>query len=86
MKVDVTAILVTVCIGVLIWVVLLPLIISSNKRIEAEEAYEKSITHYIELPSGQRVVVKVIDGCEYILFDRGIAHKGNCTNVIHGGI
>lgn len=27
--------------------------------------------------------VKVIDGCQYILRDRGIAHKGNCTNSIH---
>jgi len=27
--------------------------------------------------------IKVIDGCEYISYDRSIAHKGNCTNSIH---
>ena len=30
---------------------------------------------------GYRLVV--IDGCEYILMDRGITHKGNCINKIH---
>jgi hypothetical protein len=27
--------------------------------------------------------VVLIDGCQYIVHDRGIAHKGNCTNSIH---
>jgi len=27
--------------------------------------------------------VMVIDGCQYIGYDRGVAHKGNCTNNIH---
>lgn len=25
----------------------------------------------------------VIDNCQYILHDRGITHKGNCTNQFH---
>ena len=32
---------------------------------------------------GNTVRVFVIDGCEYIIYDRGITHKGNCTNSIH---
>ena len=27
--------------------------------------------------------VYVIDKCEYISYDRGISHKGNCTNSFH---
>lgn len=27
--------------------------------------------------------VYVIDKCEYISYDRGISHKGNCTNLFH---
>lgn len=27
--------------------------------------------------------VLVIDGCEYLKYDRSITHKGNCTNSIH---
>jgi len=27
--------------------------------------------------------VIVIDRCQYIEYDRSIAHKGNCTNTIH---
>ena len=27
--------------------------------------------------------VRVIDGCQYVFSDRGLAHKGNCTNSIH---
>jgi hypothetical protein len=25
----------------------------------------------------------VIEGCQYLFYDRGITHKGNCTNSIH---
>lgn len=32
---------------------------------------------------GTRVKISVIDNCEYIFFDRGVAHKGNCSNKIH---
>lgn len=24
-----------------------------------------------------------VDGCEYIMYKRGISHKGNCKNKIH---
>lgn len=27
--------------------------------------------------------VYVIDKCEYISYDRGMSHKGNCTNLFH---
>jgi len=27
--------------------------------------------------------LQVIDGCEYIQFDRSLTHKGNCKNPIH---
>jgi len=27
--------------------------------------------------------IYVIDKCEYISYDKGISHKGNCTNSFH---
>lgn len=33
----------------------------------------------IEIPSGPQFVTK-IDGCEYIVTDVGMTHKGNCRN------
>ena len=32
---------------------------------------------------GRKYTVEVIDGCEYLDYDRSITHKGNCTNTIH---
>lgn len=36
-------------------------------------------------PSPEFTTFKVIryEGCQYILYDRGITHKGNCDNPIH---
>jgi len=29
--------------------------------------------------------VIVYDGCQYLLYGNGVAHKGNCTNLAHRG-
>ena len=47
-----------------------------------------SVKNDIYSPSGVQYKywnyrVVLIDGCQYIVHDRGIAHKGNCTNSIH---
>lgn len=39
--------------------------------------------HTIAQIRGYEINEFVIDGCEYIRYDRGITHKGNCTNSIH---
>ena len=56
-----------ICKGILNWVWILPIILI----IITISFFEKS--------SG----IIVIDGCQYLKYDRCITHKGNCTNIIH---
>ena len=39
--------------------------------------------HRVKSKEGFVYRVYVIDKCEYISYDRGISHKGNCTNSFH---
>jgi hypothetical protein len=43
---------------------------------------ENKVTKYDSNLNVSYRVVK-IEGCQYILVDRGVAHKGNCNNPIH---
>jgi hypothetical protein len=38
---------------------------------------------YVSLGAGSWFYERVYDGCEYIVYDRSMTHKGNCTNSIH---
>lgn len=46
-----------------------------NNRPTAK--YEKTGTGY------DTYDIIVIDGCQYVMMWRRMAHKGNCTNLIH---
>ncbi len=37
-------------------------------------------THYHNISN---LNILIFDNCEYVLYGKGLAHKGNCTNKIH---
>jgi prepilin-type N-terminal cleavage/methylation domain-containing protein len=63
--------------------VILPIIGHVNDKANGQHS-----TYYpVTLPTGKNISygaeLFIIDGCQYIRWNGGLAHKGNCTNSIH---
>jgi hypothetical protein len=61
-------------------VILLLAMYGGDKHIPANRIVTQDTEEYSD-PFRFRVLV--MDGCEYVSFGHGLAHKGNCTNKIH---
>jgi prepilin-type N-terminal cleavage/methylation domain-containing protein len=70
--------LITITIVGLIAAVVIPAFKKANEAKDGAITSNKTV----EI-NGYNWDIKVVEGCEYISYDRSLAHKGNCTNSIH---
>jgi len=53
-----------------------------------EQTVQRQRTQIVTYEGGSPINIVIIEGCEYLEYDRGrayICHKGNCKNPIHKG-